>query len=323
MEGINCELVDPRPQASSVLDAARFCLEQGWVPIPVRRATEEPLHWDWRCNRPTEDDLEELFAGDCGIAVINGKPSGGLVCVDLVCEEAAVLGSIMLPFTEVVTGDERRPRTRLWYVCPEMDATDFTDPVTGERYVTVHGNGSISLIGPSVGPSGSPHDALDDCPAEVEAAELSDSLEKISNAVAYLRGHRFTGSPVKAAGGGGRIGSDRDLPDLERYPVRDRIMRARSYLDKLPPEHRFDAMDVVVLRAAYAVVWGFAVPITATHELLVDFLLRKFVNARWEQGADDDWLREVVLDAVAIRHPKPRGWMLTADAPEPRPEVIS
>ena len=73
MEGINCELVDPRPQASSVLDAARFCLEQGWVPIPVRRATEEPLHWDWRCNRPTEDDLEELFAGDCGIAVINGR----------------------------------------------------------------------------------------------------------------------------------------------------------------------------------------------------------------------------------------------------------
>ena len=307
MVSFNNDVTSDRSLQPSRLDAARDCLEQGWVPIPVPARCKGPVLPGWPNFRPSPDELDEHFAGEGNIAVLTGEPSAWLVDVDLDCDEAVALADVMLPFTGAVTGHERRPRSHRWYTCRGVGSARFKDPVTGEMIVELRSTGLLSLIGPSVHPTGSVYDILDNETTEVEADELLAGLRDLAEAVCKMRGHRFQGSTDVPKRVPRETDQSQVLPDLYQYPISERIDRAARYLDALPPAVSGQGGHNATFRAACAVAWGFAVPETEAFDLL-----RERYNPRCDPPWTDLELLHKVEDALSVRHINPRGWKLAS-----------
>ena len=75
-----------------LLNAARRYQHRGWQVLPLRangKAPHPSVGKGWTDFRCEENDLEEHFGtNDRNIGVLLGEPSGGLVDVDLDCDEA-------------------------------------------------------------------------------------------------------------------------------------------------------------------------------------------------------------------------------------------
>lgn len=310
MKDLKSLMCDLDPQTYTRLEVAKFCLGDAYVPIPVRERSKVPLIESWENSRPTDVQIEKYFTGEGNIAVLTGEPSGWLVDVNLQCDEAVALADSILPTTKAITGHERRPMSHWWYICRDVPPCSAYDPVTGELIAEVRSTGQMSLVGPSTHPTGGQYDVFEEIPQTVSSSELLLSLIRLGQAVCALRGRRFT-DLVDSPGDTPRSSQeDKGLPDLERYPLDERVVRAERFLQTMPPVINGEGDDNVAFRAATAVIWDFAVPQEDGFELM-----RTRYNPRCQPPLLDDDLYGLAADVLSTRHSKPRGWMLeTADA---------
>ena len=71
--------------------ARAFLRRYGWQPVPVPTRRKGPVRSGWQNLRLTDEERPQYFDDDDNLGVLLGEPSGGLVDVDLDCEEAVQL----------------------------------------------------------------------------------------------------------------------------------------------------------------------------------------------------------------------------------------
>jgi len=93
----------PEPNAST-LEWCRYYKSRRWSIIPIPLGEKKPVIADWPNLRIAENDLPNYFENESNIGLLLGEASGGLIDVDLDCDEALALAPIYLPYTGLVHG---------------------------------------------------------------------------------------------------------------------------------------------------------------------------------------------------------------------------
>ena len=287
---------------SDLLEAARWYLRRGYMPVYVPPGTKGPTQKDWQSQRLSEEDLPEHFARPGNIGIILGEPSGGLVDVDLDCQEAVELADQFLPETGAVTGRPSARRSHRWYVSDVPATKQFRDPKANRMIVELRSTGGQTLVGPSIHESDEPYDALEGDPAEVPAPMLTACVQALYEEV--VRGRH------------GELPSERKPPrSRHQQPVEldeDTLQRrARAYLDATPPAISGQGGHNATFAAATALVHGFGIPAERAFELLAEHY-----NPRCQPPWSEKELRHKVDDAAVKPHERPFGWLR-----EPEPDA--
>ncbi len=140
-------------------DAARFHLKLGQYAVPNYPRTKRPVGEDWEKLRITEKDIERLFRPENNVGLLVGKPSGGLVDVDLDCSEAVAVATILLPATGMICGRESAPTSHWWFLVddpPEKSSDGFDDPTINDsdsprcKLLELRSTGGQTIVPPSV-----------------------------------------------------------------------------------------------------------------------------------------------------------------------------
>src|ERR1043166_4417071 len=147
---------DPRP---ATIAAALQYHRRGWAPIRVPWGEKAPLKKGWQ--REQFDDAEDLTKAfgrsPQNIGLLLGKPSGGLVDVDLDALEAIAAGPYFLPATERIHGRASKPESHHWYVAePVPSRTEQWRDPDGAMLCELRSTGSQTIVPPSRHPSGEP-----------------------------------------------------------------------------------------------------------------------------------------------------------------------
>ena len=58
-------------------------IDHGFAPIPVRYKAKHPAIEGWTKLKIEKSDIETYFEEPCNIGILTGKPSNGLVDVDI------------------------------------------------------------------------------------------------------------------------------------------------------------------------------------------------------------------------------------------------
>jgi hypothetical protein len=174
-------------------DIAGRLLERGIVPVPLLFREKKPAIPEWQklTRQDVEARREELFGKSCNIGVLLGTPSGGLIDIDLDCDEAIRAAPLLLPPTGMVWGrPSQGGRTHYGYrvdTPPQKSSTSYCD-LEGHRLLEVRSTGGQTLLwgeypeGEEVG--GSPLGE----PARLAWRELEGAVRQLAAAV-LLAGH--------------------------------------------------------------------------------------------------------------------------------------
>ena len=168
-------------------EAARRYIRRGFAPVPVPAGQKGPVLKGWQHLKLREGDVAEAFCGAGNIGLILGQASGNLVDVDLDCPETRELADRALPPTAGVTGWSSAPRSHRWYICAGIQTVRHRDPKSGSSIVELRGDGSQTLVGPSIHPSGELYDPLEGEPAQTDAAALHDAVARLAAEIVLLR----------------------------------------------------------------------------------------------------------------------------------------
>lgn len=192
---------------SNVTDAARRAIEQGYAPIPIPRGKKRPMFKGWVSARYTAEEVTERFDPQANIGLLLGKPSNGLVDVDMDSPAAVELASAFLPPTKMLHGREGSPLSHWWYqVDHPPQVTKYADPLDRASLVEIRGTGGQTIIPPSLHPSGEKvrwHSAEKGWskhpPAEVHATQLDTAVSTLAAATLLAKYWPDPGSRHDAA----------------------------------------------------------------------------------------------------------------------------
>ena len=121
---------------NEILAAAIEYHREGRLPVPVYFRGKRPTLQDWTRYRPDEEEVNRRFGNGnpLNVGILLGEPSGGLVDIDLDCQEARGLASEFLPATERIFGRFSSPRSHYWYECsPPPKTRQFRDPAANSE----------------------------------------------------------------------------------------------------------------------------------------------------------------------------------------------
>lgn len=198
----------PAPAPSETpLDAARRHLARGYQPIPCRPGKKKPAGGnDWQKQRFSVEGLPDAFPDAGNIGLLLGAASGGLVDVDLDCDEAQALAPVYLPPTAMRHGRPSVGDTHYWYVvdASPKSVTQYRDPTDRKMLVelrsgsedhigadgkTVKGSGEQTMIPPSIHPDTGERLAWssDGEPSRVEIASLQRCVARVAAGVLLAR----------------------------------------------------------------------------------------------------------------------------------------
>jgi putative DNA primase/helicase len=170
---------------------ARYYKELGFAPIPVVYGEKLCTIPDWPNLLIEADQIPRYFNEDrLNIGILLGKPSGGLVDIDLDCEEAIALAPFILPETEMIFGRESRPRSHWIYKTLDNPGRReaFTAPDRTGTLLEIRGEGSFTIFPGSVHPSGEQvRFDRDGEPAVLSLDELRASARQLAAACLLLR----------------------------------------------------------------------------------------------------------------------------------------
>ena len=204
-------------------EAALGYIVKGWSVVPIAPGQKTPGVAGWPDLRIKAEDIDKHFppGEPMNVGLILGQASGGLVDVDLDCEEAVALAPIFLPGTGMIHGRPGNPSSHWWYKLSggTVGRAAFTG-VGGGSIVEVRGDGHQTVVPPSLHPSG---DLLawvrEGEPATVSLATLKRAVERLAAAVVLARAWPGEGSRHSAAlaleGALARDGWDAD--DIEGF----------------------------------------------------------------------------------------------------------
>jgi len=138
------------------IDAAIGYISRGFAPVPIPSGSKKPLVKDWPNFRVLEDDAGRHFYATGNVGIILGAASGGLVDIDLDCDEAVRLAAETLPETAAIFGRKGRPRSHhLFRVVGGCPTKKFLDPIDGKNLLELRGDGGLQTVfPPSRHPSG-------------------------------------------------------------------------------------------------------------------------------------------------------------------------
>src|SRR5437762_10550979 len=133
------------------LKYAHEYLDRGFVPIPVEFKSKACTLKDWPNYRVNHDEVETLFRPPCNIGVVLGQRSGGLVDIDLDCEEAIALAPHMLLPTGMIFGRKSKPAShRIYRSCDARESLRLADPEGRGMLVELRADGCMTVFPPSV-----------------------------------------------------------------------------------------------------------------------------------------------------------------------------
>jgi hypothetical protein len=121
--------------------------------IPLKPKAKAPAVTDWQNRRP-EDFNPAEFADNANVGIVLGGASGGLIDIDLDCEEALALAPIFLPPTGFRFGRKSKPDSHRFYHCQHPGKTVRLAGSNGRVLLECRGNGGQTVVPPSVHPIG-------------------------------------------------------------------------------------------------------------------------------------------------------------------------
>ncbi len=129
-----------------------------WNLTPIWSQTKKPILPAWQEMRLTERELSEYLEEETiGVGVVLGETSGGLVDIDLDDPLAVELAEGLLPKTNCVFGHESKPSSHWLYISQEeIPYQKFKDPLTNKVILELRGKGRMTVVPPSIHPSGEP-----------------------------------------------------------------------------------------------------------------------------------------------------------------------
>jgi putative DNA primase/helicase len=162
--------------------------DRGFSPIPVPLGSKNPQLPGWSKLLLTRDELPDFFSDRLSnIGVLLGDASGGVVDIDLDCEEAIELASLFLPETGMIFGRHRRPASHWIYRTTHPGGRHrFNDP-EGNSLVEVRANGCMTIFPRSIHPEGDEvRFEVDGEPAKVDFDQLVLSARHLAAASLLL-----------------------------------------------------------------------------------------------------------------------------------------
>ncbi len=163
--------------------------KRGWRPLLLEPGTKQTSERGWSTDPPP---LEELLARIEGrawnVGLVLGRLSDNLVDIDLDSPEALTLADRFLPPTGAVFGRASKPRAHRLYVCGPVPGSAAYRDVDGSMLVELRADKRLTMVPPSVHPSGEPvtwH--TDGEPARVEGTRLSDAVKRLAAAALLAR----------------------------------------------------------------------------------------------------------------------------------------
>src|SRR5262249_55084670 len=135
-------------------EAAVAYVRAGYRVVPIPDGQKGPALKDWQKLEITEADLDNHFPpGQCSnVGLLLGEPSGGLVDVDLDCEEAEALAGDFLPHTGMVHGRPGHERSHWWYRVdqPPAKASERFADLDGTVLLELRSTGGQTVVPPSL-----------------------------------------------------------------------------------------------------------------------------------------------------------------------------
>src|SRR5262245_2531966 len=193
------------PRMSSTAIAKRY-LTRGWRPVPIPHREKGPVMPGWPSLRLTKADLEQYFLEPTNIGVLLGKPSGGLIDIDLDSAEAISLAAQFLPPTSSRFGRPSKLESHwLYYVAtPLIGSIAFQDSeamaADPTMLLELRSTGRVTVFPSSTHPSGEPIDwTSDQPPAQVDGVKLRVGAAHLAVAAALARHWPDVGSREEAA----------------------------------------------------------------------------------------------------------------------------
>lgn len=186
--------------------------ERGWRPLLLEPGRKQTLERGWSTDPPSlEEILARLDGRAWNIGIVLGQLSGGLVDIDLDCPEAVLLADSFLPATACVFGRPSKPCSHRLYVCDPVPTSAAYQDVDGAMLVELRADKRLSMVPPSVHPSGELVTWHSDGePARVDGVQLSDAVERLAAAALVARHWPKQGARHDAAlalaGGLARLG---------------------------------------------------------------------------------------------------------------------
>ncbi len=140
--------------ALSVREAAKVYIQHGLAVVPDKPKSKQPAINNWLNAKIALEEVSSVFHEDSNISILLGKPSGGLVCVDI-DDPVALQLTAYLPHTPCVHGRSGMPNSHYWYVVEEhtADSMQFKHP-GGGVLAEILGNKRKVTSPPSVHESG-------------------------------------------------------------------------------------------------------------------------------------------------------------------------
>ena len=148
------------------ISTALYAIRQGYQPVPIRKGGKRPFGEAWqhtRWDRGADESEVRAFYEDMaergapGVGVLLGKPSSGLLDVDMDHPIALRLRDYFLPPTPMESGRAGRPRSHRWYIVEDMDeipaSRQYKMP-DGSVSIELRSTGGQTVLPPTIHPSG-------------------------------------------------------------------------------------------------------------------------------------------------------------------------
>ncbi len=130
-----------------------FYKENSFTVIPVRPRAKAPAITARQHRRPADFNPAE-FDDQTNVGVVLGEATGGLIDIDLDCDEALTLAPIFLPPTSLTFGRKSKPESHRFYRCQNSGSTQRLSSSGGRTLLECRGNGGQTVVPPSLHPTG-------------------------------------------------------------------------------------------------------------------------------------------------------------------------
>lgn len=145
--------------------------------VPIPRGKKIP-GGKWLDVRRSAAEVRPHIAAGGNVALRVGRDNGGIIDIDLDCDEALRLVDIYMPPTGAIFGRISRPKSHRLYIGPGATHASLADPLTGEMLVELRSDGReggahLTLLPPSIADGERREWDSDGEPAEVLAQVLA------------------------------------------------------------------------------------------------------------------------------------------------------
>ena len=185
---------------SAATDYLSEYVEREWVPVPAEPKSKECFLQGWPDRQLADVNLTAEFSSSSNVGIVLGTNSGGLVDIDLDCDEAVEIAHRFLPPTGVRFGRKSRPNSHWIYKVEDCGSRIPFEGIQGDgTLVEYRANGCQTLFTPSINPSGEVVEFTEFSDAtEVGCEELKRCVEKLA-AATLISKHWPKGSRHSAA----------------------------------------------------------------------------------------------------------------------------